>query len=36
MMLVLSRSLIRMGLALLVIGLLAWNRDAHEYFGAYR
>jgi hypothetical protein len=31
-----GQALIRMGLALLVIGLLAWNRDANEYFGAYR
>jgi hypothetical protein len=27
-------SLISIGLALLIIGLLAWNRDAQAYFGA--
>jgi hypothetical protein len=29
-------SVISIGLGLLVIGLLAWNRDAQEYFGAHR
>jgi hypothetical protein len=29
-----SRSLITIGLALLVIGLLSWNRDAQAYFRA--
>jgi hypothetical protein len=29
-----SRSLVTIGLALLVIGLLSWNRDAQAYFRA--
>lgn len=27
-----TRSIVSIGLALLVIGLLAWNRDAQQYF----